>query len=83
MASRPSAATGRASFMKLFQTPVVEMSRPISGPVKPQDRNMATATPTAMAPPPGRMFATVVEDWLLTAACASVSPGMAATICAQ
>ena len=69
--------------MKLFQTPVVDRSRPISGPVKPHDRNMATATPTEIAPPPGRTLATVVEDWLLTAACASVRPGIAATIWAQ
>jgi hypothetical protein len=36
-----------------------------------------------MAPPPGRVMATLVEDWHTTAAWASVRPGMAATSMGQ
>jgi hypothetical protein len=36
-----------------------------------------------MAPPPGSVIATDVEDWHTTAACPSVSPGMAATSMGQ
>jgi hypothetical protein len=63
--------------------PVVEIIRAISDPEKPHDRNIAYVTPTATAPPPGTVFATVVEDWLLTAACDSVSRGIAAIIWSQ
>ena len=68
IARSASAVTGRASFMKLFHTPVVEMRRAISEPVKPHERNMATTTPMAIAPPPGTRLEMVVPVWLLTAA---------------
>ena len=83
IASSPSANTGSPSFMKAFQIPVVEISKAISEPVKPHERNISYATPMETTPPPGRMFAMVVDDWLLTAACANERPGMAATICHQ
>ena len=83
MATAARAMTGSPSLRKLFQMPVSVSSRVICEPVKPHERNIATARPTAMAPPPGRMFAIVVEDWLFTAACAVVRPGIAATICHQ
>jgi len=40
--------------------PVVEMSRPISEPVKPHERNIVTIMPRATAPPPGMTFEMVV-----------------------
>ena len=37
----------------------------------------------ATTPPAGTVFATVVDVWLLTAACPSVSPRIEAIICGQ
>ena len=44
---------------------------------------MATVIPMATMPPAGTVFATVVDVWLLTAACPSVSPRIEAIICGQ
>src|SRR5207248_11547512 len=74
---------GRPSFRKLFQMPVVESSSPISDPVNPHERNISTTTLMETTPPPGITFEMVVPVWLLTAACHTVSPGIAACICHQ
>ena len=83
IARNASATTGSASFVKLFQIPVVEISNPICDPVNPHDRNTSVTNPTAMTPPPGRMLEIVVPIWLFTAACPSVRPGIAACVCHQ
>src|SRR5437773_946317 len=84
MATHARAITGRPSFKKLFQMPVKVISRVIAEAENPQERKIATATPTATdAPPPGMMFEIVVVVWLFTAAWAVVSPGIAAIICHQ
>ena len=78
-----TATMGRPSLMKLFQIAVSVMDSPISAGSNPHARYMPTVTPLATTPPPGTVFATVVDDWLFTAAWAMVSPGKEAVICGQ
>ena len=83
IASKASAATGKASFMNMFHTPVRVISSPIWDRVNPHDRNTSVMTPSEMIPPAGTTSAIVVPIWLFTAAWASVSPGIAAIVCHQ
>jgi hypothetical protein len=82
-ARNPSDTTGRTSLNDMLATKVMNADVAISNGGNPQDVYMAYETPTAIAPPPGSVMATLVEDWHTTAACASVSPGMAATSIGQ
>ena len=83
IASRATAAIGRPSFRNRFQMPVVDARRATSEPVNPQEWNIPYIRPVATTPAPGRRFETVVDVWLLTAACPRVRPGIAACICHQ
>src|SRR5438105_683533 len=65
---KTSATTGSPSLMKLFQIAVSVSDRPISDGVNPQERYIPMVIPLAMNPPPGTVLATVVDDWLFTAA---------------
>ena len=76
-------STGKASFAKMFHTPVTPTYNAVSVPVKPQDRRIAYVSPTAIAPPPGSVFATEVVVCVSTAAGHSRSPGRAAMLAHQ
>ncbi len=78
-ASNASANTGMPSFTKAFHTPVTMADRVMATNRNPQERRIATVTPTPMAPPPGSVLETAVDAWLTTAASRRRIPGSAAT----
>ena len=61
--------TGRASFVKMFQMPVTPTYSATSVPRNPQELRIEYVRPTAIAPPAGSEFATVVVVWVRTADC--------------
>ena len=52
-------------------------------PVKPHEWRISYVSPTAIAPPPGSVFATDVAVWVETADCPVVRPGRAAMFAHQ
>jgi len=78
-----SAMTGSTSLNDMFAKNVANADSAIWDFRNPHDVYIAYETPTAMAPPPGTVMATVVDDWQTTAAWASERPGMAATSIGQ
>ena len=75
--------TGSASLTKMFQMPVTPTYSATSVPVNPHDFKIVYVRPTAIAPPPGNVFATEVVVWVSTAARLSFSPGSAAMFAHQ
>ena len=75
--------TGSASLMKMFQMPVTPTYRATFVPVNPQDFKIVYVSPTAIAPPPGRVFATDVVVCVRTAARDNRNPGRAAMFAHQ
>jgi hypothetical protein len=73
-----TAARGRASFTAKFAMPVEMVTSPTSVAVKPHEVYIEYDTPMAMAPPPGSVMATDVDDWFTSAARAGVRPGIPA-----
>ena len=83
MTSTTMEMTGMASFTKMFQMPVTPTYSATSVPVNPQERRIVYVSPIAIAPPPGRVFATDVVVCVSTAAWPSRSPGRAAMLAHQ
>ncbi len=69
--------TGRASLTKMFQMPVTPTYSATSVPVNPHDFKIVYVRPTAIAPPPGKVFATEVVVCVSTAARTQLQPGQA------
>ena len=59
---------GIPNLTKLFQTPETSTCPAMASVLKPYDLYIAYVTPMPIAPPPGSVFATAVDDWLTRAA---------------
>jgi hypothetical protein len=79
-ANSDSARIGKPSLTKLFQMPATTSETEVREREKPHEPNIEYVNAIPIAPPPGRVLATAVEDSVATKACRYVNPGVAPTI---